>query len=245
MPLDYLTIVSLSENLRMKALKIYIVEDEPLIVATITSALKEHGFQVMGDSDEYYEALPAIDKNQPDLVLLDIQLEGAKDGIDLAIEMDKRAIPYLYLTSQTDPETIKRVKATQPLGYIVKPFTENGLRSNIELAWHNFSLTNPDFILLKSEGRTHKINQASISYLKAFDNYCYVFTATERYLVPHTLKKTSERLNIDNFVQTHRSYWVNLKKISSISASSIYINKKEIPLSTSHKEEVIKKLNSL
>ena len=229
----------------MKALKVYIVEDEPLIVATITSALKKHGFHVLGDSDEYDEALPAIDKTQPDLVLLDIQLEGAKDGIDLAKEMDKRGIPYLYLTSQTDPETIKRVKETHPLGYIVKPFTENGLRSNIELAWHNFSLTNKDFILLKSEGRTHKINQESILYLKAFDNYCYVVTASDKYLVPHTLKKTSEKLNHDNFIQTHRSYWVNIKKISSTTTSTVYLGEEEIPLSSSHKEEILEKLNSL
>lgn len=229
----------------MKALKIYIVEDEPLIVATITSALKKHGFQVIGDSDEYDEALPAIDKTQPDLVLLDIQLEGVKDGIDLAEALDKRAIPYLYLTSQTDPETIKRVKETQPLGYIVKPFTENGLRSNIELAWHNFSLTNQDFILLKSEGRTHKINQDSILYLKAFDNYCYVYTTTNQYLVPHTLKNTSEKLNPDNFVQTHRSYWVNIKKISSTTSSVVYLGSEEIPLSSSHKESLSKRLEVL
>ncbi len=226
----------------MKALKIYIVEDEPLIVATITSALKKQGFHVIGDSDEFDEALPAIDKNQPDLVLLDIQLEGTKDGIDLAIELDKRAIPYLYLTSQTDPETIKRVKETHPLGYIVKPFTENGLRSNIELAWHNFSLTNQDFILLKSEGRTHKINQESILYLKAFDNYCYVVTASDNFLVPHTLKHTSEKLNLNNFVQTHRSYWVNIKKISSTTSTVVFLGDEEIPLSSSHKELLMSRL---
>ncbi|WP_186991925.1 LytR/AlgR family response regulator transcription factor [Constantimarinum furrinae] len=229
----------------MKSLNIYLVEDEPLIVATITTTLINQGFNVIGNSDEYEEALIAIDKSLPNLVLLDIHLEGVKDGIDLAKQLDERNIPYLYLTSQTDPHTITRVKETQPLGFIVKPFTEAGLRSNIELAWHNFSLTNEDFILLKSKGRIHKINQASIKYLKAFDNYCYVITASEKYLVPHTLKKTSELLNLNNFVQTHRSYWVNLKKIDSVSTSSIYINKEEIPLSTSHKVAVLTKLNSL
>jgi DNA-binding LytR/AlgR family response regulator len=229
----------------LKSLKIYIVEDEPLIVATITTALKKQGFNVIGDSDEYDEALIAIDKNLPNLVLLDIQLEGVKDGVDLAKQLDERNIPYLYLTSQTDPHTIGRVKETHPLGFIVKPFTEASLRSNIELAWHNFSLTNEDFILLKSEGRTHKINQASICYLKAFDNYCYVITASEKYLVPHTLKKTSERLNSSNFVQTHRSYWVNFKKITSVTTSSIFIGKEEIPLSASHKQELLDKLNAI
>jgi len=229
----------------LKALKIYIVEDEPLITATVEIALKKQGFKVVGDSDEYKEALVDIDKLNPDLVLLDIQLEGVKDGIDLALQLDKRKVPYLYLTSQTDPLTIQRVKETSPLGFIVKPFTEAGLQSNIELAWHNFSLTNEEFILLKSEGRLHKINQASINYLKAFDNYCYVITATDKYLVPHTLKNTSEKLNTENFVQTHRSYWVNIRKISSVEKNGVSINKEDIPLSHSHKEEVLQRLQSL
>ena len=229
----------------LKSLKIYIVEDEPLIVATLNTALKKQGFTVIGDSDEYDEALTAITKNVPNLVLLDIQLEGDKDGIDLAKELDKRNIAYLYLTSQTDPNTIERVKETHPLGFIVKPFIEAGLRSNIELAWHNFSLTNEDFILLKSEGRTHKINQASILYLRAFDNYCYVITVAEKYLVPHTLKKTAESLNQKTFIQTHRSYWVNLNKITAISTTHIFIGDEEIPLSASHKEEVLNKLKNI
>ncbi|HET8828133.1 MAG TPA: response regulator transcription factor, partial [Pelobium sp.] len=213
--------------------------------ANINSALKKQGFQVLGDSDEYDEALHAIDTTQPDLVLVDIQLEGAKDGVDLAKELDKRGIPYLYLTSQTDPLTIKRVKETHPLGYIVKPFTENGLRSNIELAWHNFSLTNQDFILLKSEGRTHKINQENILYLKAFDNYCYVVTPSDKFLVPHTLKKTSEKLNPANFVQTHRSYWVNIKKISSATTSMVYLDNEKIPLSSSNRNLVLQVLKTV
>jgi DNA-binding LytR/AlgR family response regulator len=229
----------------VKLLNIYIVEDEPLITATVETALKKQGFKVIGDSDEFDEALAQIDKLRPDLVLLDIQLEGVKDGIDLAIELDNRKIPYLYLTSQTDPQTIKRVKETHPLGYIVKPFTEAGLRSNIELAWHNFSLTDEDFILLKSNGRTHKINQASITYLKAFDNYCYVHTTTNHYLVPHTLKHTSEKLNLKNFVKTHRSYWVNLKRITSVEKNLVFIGDQAIPISNSNKEGLFKKLELL
>lgn len=234
------------KNLRqLKALNIYIVEDEPLIAATIEAALKKQGLRVIGDSDEYQEALVDIDRLLPDLVLLDIQLEGVKDGIDLAQQLDDRKIPYLYLTSQTDPKTIKRVKETHPLGYIVKPFTEAGLQSNIELAWHNFSLTDEDFVLLKTEGRTHKVNQSSIQYLKAFDNYCYVVTTSRQYLVPHTLKHTSERLNLDYFVKSHRSYWINLKRVSSIEKNKIYVDGYSIPLSNSQKETVLLRLKSL
>ncbi|HPF10381.1 MAG TPA: response regulator [Flavobacteriaceae bacterium] len=229
----------------MKALKVFIVEDEPLIVATVETALKKQGFKVLGDSDEYAEALIKIDTHRPDLVLLDIQLQGEKDGVDLALELDKRKQPYLFLTSQTDPQTIARVKETKPLGFIVKPFTEAGLRSNIELAWHNFSLTEEDFLLLKSEGRLHKVNQASITHLKAFDNYCFVYTAGQEYLVPHTLKHVFEKLNPKFFVKTHRSFVVNIRLISEMNSKQLTVGLNTIPLSKGQKEIVKKKLEAL
>ena len=175
-------------------------------------------------------------------MLLDIHLEGVKDGIDLALQLDERNIPYLYLTSQTDPNTIQRVKETRPLGYIVKPFTEMGLRSNIELAWHNYHPIKEEYILLKTNGRIHKVNQNSILYLKAFDNYCYVVTANKKYIVPHTLKKTSELLNRNNFIRCHRSYIVNYKKITSVTRNSVIFDSESIPLSHANRDAVLSHL---
>ncbi len=226
----------------MKSLRVYIVEDEPLIAATIETALEKQGFQVVGDAENYEEAILGIREQRPDLVLVDIQLEGDKDGIHLAEELDRRNIPYLYLTSQTDPTTIERVKETQPLGYIVKPFTEAGLRSNIEVAWHNYEQSREEFLVFKSEGQTYKVNQEDILYLKAFDNYCYVVTGKFEYLVPKTLKFTSETLNPSYFLKTHRSYVVNTRKITSIRTSEVIVANHTLPLSGSHKELLRQKL---
>jgi DNA-binding LytR/AlgR family response regulator len=226
----------------LKLLSIYIVEDEPLIAATIETALLKQGFNVVGNAEDVISALKDITIYQPDLILVDIQLDGSKDGVDLALELDKQQIPYLYLTSQTDPETIERVKTTHPLGYIVKPFTEHSLRSNIELAWHNYEVQNAGFLILKSDGRTHKINQNSILYLKAFDNYCYVYTTTRSYLVPHTLKHMSEQLSNNLFVQTHRSYWVNINHIEGIETNKLFLKTEPIPISASQKNLVMSKL---
>jgi len=96
--------------------------------------------------------------------------------------------------------------------------------------------------MLKSEGRLHKINQNSIFYLKAFDNYCYVYTASKSYLVPHTLKHMSEQLNKEIFIKTHRSYWVNLNHIDSIGVNELVLKTEPIPISASHKNLVISKL---
>ena len=132
--------------MNVKSLNIYIVEDEPLIVSTIEVALRKQGFYAVGDAEDYFTALNDIERLRPDLVLVDIQLSGSKDGVDLAEALDKRKQPYLFLSSQTDPNTIDRVKHTNPLGYIVKPFTETGLRTNIELAWHNYSDSKQHFL---------------------------------------------------------------------------------------------------
>ncbi|MDC7994725.1 LytR/AlgR family response regulator transcription factor [Altibacter sp. HG106] len=226
----------------MKSLRLVIIEDEPLIVATIDTALRKQGHRVLGDADSYEGALMLIERTQPDLVLVDIQLEGSKDGIDLACALDERKQPYLFLTSQTDPQTINRVKSTQPLGFIVKPFTESGLRSNIELAWHDYATRNVEFLLIKSEGVLHKIDQASITYLKAFDNYCYVYTPIQRYLVPHTLKAVSAKLNPQHFLKSHRSYVVNLRKVSEVHNNTLVVQQESLPMSRRHKDAIKKKL---
>lgn len=228
----------------MEKPKIYIVEDDPIIAVTIETALIKQGYTIIGDAEDYDTALKEIQEINPNLILLDIQLEGDKDGIDLALVLDKMNVPYLYLTSQTDPETIVRVKKTKPLGYIVKPFTENGLRSNIELAWHNLSLTSKQYILVKSEGYMHKIDQSNIKYLQAFDNYCYIYTNDKKILVPHTLKKTAELLKPDNFIKTHRSYIVNKELILGIRQSNVVLGDDLIPLSNSNRLVVMNQLGN-
>ena len=229
----------------MEALQIYIVEDEPLIVSTIETALLKQGFKIVGDASDAISALKDIKSLQPDLILIDIQLEGNQDGIDLALDLDRVQLPYVFLSSQTDPDTIERVKYTNPLGYIVKPFTENGLRTNIELAWHKYIDSEPQFLTVKHEGRLHRINQNAIQYLKAFDNYCYIVTNTETFLVPHTLKYISEQIESDNFVKSHRSYVVNLKHVLSVNKNSLSFENENIPLSASQKSLVITKLKSM
>lgn len=229
----------------MKSLNIYIVEDEPLIVSTIEVALRKQGFYAIGDAEDYQTALRDIELLKPDLTLIDIQLTGEKDGVDIATELDKRKQPYLFLSSQTDPDTIARVKHTNPLGYIVKPFTETSLRTNIELAWHNYTDSKQHFLTIKHEGRLHRINQNTISHLKAFDNYCYIVTSTKTFLVPHTLKHISEQLEGNNFIKAHRSYVVNLKQILSVNKNTLTLKKDSIPVSASQKSLVVSRLKSI
>lgn len=223
-------------NNTARSIRIYIVEDEPLIAETAKMSLENHGIKVLGISEDYETALKEIQLRQANMVLLDINIVGSKDGVDLAETLEKLSISYLFLTSQTDPQTLGRVKNTKPLGFIVKPFTESGLLSNIELAWHQISLEKEEYLIIRSEGERLKLNQASILYLKAFDNYCYVCTSEREYLIPHTLKSTTESLNTEIFQKSHRSYLINTTKIKGIKSNIVLIEDKEVPLSDTYKK---------
>ena len=117
----------------MNTLSFYIVEDEPIITASICLMLEKQGFDVLGSSDEYDEALAQITTLNPHIVLIDIRLEGKKDGIDLAIQLEQLGIQYWYLSSLADPLTREKMKHTNPLGFIDKPFTEYGLLRHINM----------------------------------------------------------------------------------------------------------------
>jgi DNA-binding NarL/FixJ family response regulator len=93
-----------------------------------------------------------INNSIPDIVLLDIHIKGDKDGIDIAQRLnDDYRIPFIYLTSYADKDTIDRAKTTMPYGYIIKPFDERDLLSSIEMALYRFEQQNGKSIPSLSE----------------------------------------------------------------------------------------------
>ncbi len=125
----------------MSGIRVLIVEDEPLIAKNIGMYLNNHDYEVAGIAYDPDEALYQLKKNQPDFVILDINLESEKTGIDIAACINKHHfIPFIYLTSYSDKETIEKAKQTNPAGFIVKPFNEKTLYASIEIALSNHAL---------------------------------------------------------------------------------------------------------
>ncbi len=120
---------------------ILIVEDEPIIAQDIQYNLRHLGYSVIGIAHDSESALDMLSNRKPDLVLLDINIEGTKDGIDIArIINDKYSIPFLFLTSYSDEKTLARAKDTHPYGYIVKPFDEKDLKTSVAIAIANYNM---------------------------------------------------------------------------------------------------------
>jgi len=114
---------------------ILIVEDEVAIAKEIAFNLEDNGYNIVGIAHSSEKALILL-KNKPiDLALLDISINGSRNGIELAeIINNKYKVPFLYLTSFADSETIAQAAATHPEGYIVKPFKDGDLKPAIEIA---------------------------------------------------------------------------------------------------------------
>lgn len=124
----------------MKNAKILIVEDELLIAKNISVILENEGYETIYGIKKYEEAIHYITNNNVDLVLIDIQLNGILDGIDLGnFLLKKNTIPFIYITSNTDDITINRVKDTRPHGFISKPFKAIDILTTVEIVLNNFS----------------------------------------------------------------------------------------------------------
>ena len=122
-----------------KKTKVLIVEDEPLIAEDLRFLLNSIAYTVIGVAQTSTKAMDLIHNRRPDLVLLDIHIKGEKDGIDIAQRLNEDyRIPFVYLTSYADKDTIDRAKTTMPYGYIIKPFDERDLLSSIEMALYRF-----------------------------------------------------------------------------------------------------------
>jgi DNA-binding NarL/FixJ family response regulator len=122
----------------MSKLRILIVEDEPVIAENISMYLDNADFEVSGIAYDSTEANEQLQNNTPDAAILDVNLESEEDGIDIANRINQKyLIPFLFLTSYSDKDTLQRAKAVKPSGYIVKPFNEKTLLASLEIAISN------------------------------------------------------------------------------------------------------------
>src|ERR1035438_308824 len=113
---------------------ILIVEDEKIVAMDIAGGLKSAGYLVSGIVSSGKEAIDLVEKNPPDLILMDIRIKGDIDGIQTAeIIQGHHDIPIVYLTAFADENTLSRARITAPYGYIIKPFDKKTAHTMIEI----------------------------------------------------------------------------------------------------------------
>ncbi|MFH1918477.1 MAG: sigma 54-interacting transcriptional regulator [Planctomycetota bacterium] len=170
-----------------QASTILIVEDEQIVAVAIEGHLQRLGYQVVGTAASGEEACKKAAELDPDLVLMDVRIEGPMDGIEAAQRIrQSRDVPVVFLTAYSDVDTVERAKVVEPYGYIVKPFDARDLHTTIEMALHKgnadrrlreshenmrtiLDAQRHGTVMLDAHGRVRFASQAALRMAKASD----------------------------------------------------------------------------
>jgi DNA-binding LytR/AlgR family response regulator len=193
------------------------------------------------------EAYNFLNKNQVDLLLLDIEMPGMT-GLELTKNLGSKRPLIIFTTAKTN----YAVEAFElnVVDYIVKPVTPARFLQAIERAneamasnKEEVKVEKKDFIFIKDNGTLKKINIDDILYLEAMGDYVKVHTPQKFHVVHSTLKAIEEKLSEDKFFRVHRSYIVAISKIDYIQEGTIYINKTAVPIADTYRSTLNRKLN--
>lgn len=245
----------------MNTAKILIVEDELIIAEDLKQILLGLGYPVGETAASAAEARTLIREDNPDLVILDITIQGPTDGIELAAMIKEEFhIPFIFLTSHSDPETLGRAKETYPYGYLVKPFQEHDIKVAVEIALNNFqheketALSSPDeagaqvlndSFFVKNANQWHKVKFASISHLESDGNYTNIYANQKKFIIRASLKDLEPKLTGYGFARVHKSYLVNLNEIETIGNQEVTVAQYTIPVSRAQHNWLLNRIKTL
>ncbi|MHC1629587.1 MAG: response regulator [Methanoculleaceae archaeon] len=174
--------------------RILVVDDNAVIVNLLGVMLKALGYTVVGSAPSGEGAIRRVIETDPDLILMDITLEGGIDGIETAIAIHSVFhIPIVFLTGSMDSDTIQRAKAAEPFGYITKPFNQNEIYSTIEIAFNNYELSavkkswkNRDLRVIMHAEKAILITDAAgrILFMNPFAEFLTDWDASRAFLQP-------------------------------------------------------------
>jgi DNA-binding LytR/AlgR family response regulator len=232
-------------------IRVLIVEDKLLVAEDIAARLRKHQLHVVGICSSGEEAIQIFEKNVPDLVLMDIELDGPMDGIATASAIRKNHdVPIIYLSDFTDLPTLERAKKTLPENYLSKPFLEQDLIRAIDLAFYNFNNRpqirkgpSADFLFLRTDNQTYvRIPVKEIMYLEAERAYCKVVCRDKTFIMSTSMNHIHEQINSEDFLKIHRSFIINVNNITAFEGNSVRIGDASITMNKEGKESLIARL---
>ncbi len=243
--------------------RILIVEDEPFIAENLQEMLSIFGYEDTEIANSANQAIKAIKTSRPDMILLDVKIKGDQDGIELGgIIQTQYKIPFLYITSYSDKETVSRAKHTNPLGFIVKPFTKDDVYAAIEVALYNKNRLaagegktpaneNPttytnDSIFIKKKTLLEKVKYEDLMWIEADGNHITIHVNDGRdYTIRKSLKEITDKLPKDRFLRVHKSFVVQVDAVTAIDSSNVHMGDLKIPIGRSYYNAFTATLNTI
>lgn len=240
--------------------RVLVVEDEPLYAEQLEAALQDLGHEPIGPAPDARIALALHRTETIDLALLDVQLRGPVDGIELAAQLlAYRPIPLLFLTSCADDETFAAARLVGPAAYLIKPVEPAALQRAIVLALGNFQAQKApvaadsgpapasDVLFVKENGLLEKIHLGEVQCVEADNKVCRLVLAGRSLVVRMPLHELVRHLPPSRFVQIQRSYFVNLDYVARLDPvrGLVQVGEHLLPVGRTYQAELLRRLPTL
>ncbi len=218
--------------------RVLVVEDEILIAETLRQMLLKLDVPEVVLKNDFSSALVELAAGRFDFVLLDVRYESqSKNGMDLArIVREKFEIPFAFVTSFSDKDTVRSMVDLGPVGFLSKPVKEVDLYALL-LQVENERSSNRT-IGVKDGARDLTIVVDDLLYIRADNVYLEIVTCEKTYVIRSTLKAFLEKNDRQEIQQVHRSYAVNLEKISAHGKNMVVVNDFDIPVSKTYQSKI-------
>jgi two-component system response regulator LytT len=229
----------------MKDLKILIIEDEILIAEDLSDVIKSFGVKAIDMAHDKDSALLKIADFKPDLILLDIRMESEQTGIEIAeIVNEAHKIPFVFITAHSDMQMVQRILKTTPAGYITKPVKKSDVFANISLIAERIKYQKPRQINIKDGTTNVLIDYQDINYIESDGNYIVMHTINKKYLLRQNMDSIMAQLDDSAFYRVHRSYIVNVEKLTSYTRKELMLKDVYIPISKNAIDDFEKMINN-
>jgi DNA-binding LytR/AlgR family response regulator len=239
---------------------VLIIEDEELWVRSLAANLDDFGFTLVGTAQNFEAAIAALNRNDYDIVLLDIHLHGRDSGIELGRMVHTLyQKPFIFITASTNTPTIQAAVEARPSAYLTKPVHPASLFVTIQTAIQNFTNqvtalspkepVNQESFFVKQGDKYRKIYWKDVVSLSSEKNYTGLLSAGEgatyfiRSTLPKTLRFLVPAILQNNFVQVNRSEVVQVSFIDEFSKNEVRTAYKTFTVTEGYQKELREKLN--
>lgn len=225
-------------------LKCLIVDDEPMARKGLEEYVRDISLlEFVGSCENALKANEFLQTHTVDLMLLDINMPHLS-GIEFLKSLER---PPLVIFTTAHPDYALESYSLDVLDYLVKPIMFERFQKAVQKAWDYQSLRassqpSPDYFFIKCDHVFEKVHFNDVLYVEAMQNYCVLHTSARKLIAYITLTGLEEKLPKNNFLKVHKSFIVNLEKITALDGNDLFINKAQIPVSRNLKEEVMKRV---
>ena len=205
-------------------MKVAIAEDQEMYAQNLKMVLEANGCTVSWVASKEEEGKKSLQKEKVDLAFLDIRMDNRFSGINLAKEFQAQNIPFVFITSQSDDQTLDKAYNLSPIAYVVKPFVPQQIRAVLKQVETKLKSEKGKIVTIKTVTSTASIGVNEIVYIKVDNVYCEIFTQSEKLVVRSTLGNLLDDLQSSDLLRVGRSYAINKNHVRLIKKDEIVLN---------------------